>query len=65
MFVHQRTGVDVIRQFYTQGLLACEPSLQTGRMSAPAAWNGVTFIVPDAIDAGRTYRQSHERGLYP
>ncbi len=65
MSVHQRTGVDVIRQFYTQGLLACEPSNPADRMSVPGAWNGVTFIVPAAIDAGRTYRQSHERGLYP
>ncbi|MNR65019.1 hypothetical protein D3C85_1879000 [compost metagenome] len=65
MSVHQTWGAGVTRQFNTLGLLACEPSLQTGHMPAPDAWNGIAPVTPDVFDAGSMYRQSHERRPYP
>jgi len=67
MSARQLLGADVIRhcQQHSLGLLAYEPSLQTGRMSLPGGWVGSAFIAPNGVDAGLTYRQSHERGLDP
>jgi hypothetical protein len=65
MSVHRRLGADVIRHCYTQGLLAYQPSSLMEGTFAPGGWDGSVFIAPLGIDAGRMYRQSHERRRCP